>query len=69
MLAKYHATLSCVLGNSFLHGTDEERGKVSETISEVVNLVMEARGAKKGLTELLLPTTHQCLLESMRVPD
>ena len=69
VLAKYHATLSCVLGNSFLHGTDEERGKVSETISEVVNLVMEARGAKKGLTELLLPTTHQRLLESMRVPD
>ena len=30
---------------------------------------MEARGAKKGLTELLLPTTHQRLLESMRVPD
>ena len=69
VLAKYHATLSCVLGNSFLHGTDEERGKVSGTISEVVNLVMEARGAKKGLTELLLPTTHQRLLESMRVPD
>lgn len=69
VLAKYHATLSCVLGNSFLHGTDEERGKVSETISEVVNLVMEAQGAKKGLTELLLPTTHQRLLESMRVPD
>ena len=69
VLAKYHVTLSCVLGNSFLHGTDEERGKVSETISEVVNLVMEARGAKKGLTELLLPITHQRLLESMRVPD
>ncbi|XP_068739054.1 uncharacterized protein [Montipora capricornis] len=69
VLAKYHETLSCILGNSFLYGTDEEKGKVSEMISEVVNLVMDARGAKKGVTELLLPPTYQRLLESMRVPD
>lgn len=69
VLAKYHETLACVLGNSFLYGTNEEKGKVSETISEVVNLVIDAKGPKKGVSELLLPETHQRLLESMRVPD
>ena len=69
VLAKYHETLSCILGNSFLYGTDEEKGEVSEMISEVVNLVMDARGAQKGVTQLLLPPTYQRLLESMRVPD
>lgn len=69
VLAKYHETLACILGNSFLYGADEEKGKVSETISEVVNLVIDAKGPKKGVTELLLPTTYQRLLESMRVPD
>ena len=35
----------------------------------MVNLVMDARGTKKGLTELLLPMTYQRLLKGMRVPD
>lgn len=69
VLEKYHETLACILGNSFLYGTDQEKGKVSETISEVVNLVIDTKGPKKGLSELLLPETHQRLLESMRVPD
>ena len=41
VLGRYHETLPCILGNSFLYGTDEEKGKVSETISEVVNLVID----------------------------
>ena len=44
VLEKYHETLACILGNSFLYGTDEEKGKVSETISEVVNLVIDTKG-------------------------
>ena len=52
---KYHETMTCVLGNSFINGGEEEKEKVSETISKVVNLVVEAKGSKKGLAELLLP--------------
>ena len=69
VLAKYNETLACILGNSFLYGVDGEKAKVAETISEVVNLVIDAKGPKKGVTELLLPATYQQLLESMRVPD
>ena len=39
-----------------------------QTISEIVNLVLEAKGSRKGLTELLLPDTYQKFLDSMRVP-
>lgn len=42
MLEKYHETLACILGNSFLYGSDEQKAKVSKAISEVVNLVMYA---------------------------
>lgn len=52
---KYHETMACVLGNSFIYGDEEEKEKVSETISKVVNLVLEAKGSKKGLADLLLP--------------
>ena len=69
VLAKYHETLACVLGNSFLYGRDKEEGKISETLSKIVNIVMDAKGSKKGLSELLLPETYQRLLESVRVPD
>ena len=41
---KYHETMACVLGNSFIYGDEEEKEKVSETISKVVNLVVEAKG-------------------------
>ena len=67
MLEKYHETLACIL--LLFNGIDAEKAKVSETISEVVNLVMDAHGVKKGVTDLLLPTTYQELLKSMCVPD
>ena len=53
VLGKYHETLACILGNSFLYGTDQEKGKVSETISEVLNLFIDTKGPKKGLSEPL----------------
>ena len=67
VLEKYHETLACIL--LLFNGIDAEKAKVSETISEVVNLVMDAHGVKKGVTDLLLPTTYQELLKSMCVPD
>ena len=30
-LETYHQTLACILANSFLYGTNEEKGKVSES--------------------------------------
>ena len=69
VLGKYHETLACVLGNSFIYGDEEERGRVSDTLSEIVDLVVEAKGSKKALAELLSPETHQNLLESLRIPD
>ena len=30
---------------------------------------MDAKGSRKGLSELLLPQTYQRILESLRVPD
>lgn len=69
VLEKHHETLACVLGNSFIYGDEEERGRVSGTLSEIVDLVVEAKGSKKALAELLSPETHQNLLQSLRVPD
>ena len=69
VLEKYHESLACILGNSLLYGGDEQKDKVSETISEVVDLVMDANGSKQALAELLVPETYQRILESMRVPD
>lgn len=57
MLEKYRETLACVLGNSFIYGDEEERGRVSDTLSEIVDLVVEAKGSKKALAELLSPET------------
>ena len=69
VLEKYHESLSCVLGNAFLYGTDEEREEISKTISRIFDLAVEAHGAKIAIAELLLPETHQKLLDGMRVPD
>ena len=66
---KYHESIASVLGNTFLCGTTEERGKVRDTISEVIDLVMESKGTKKGLSQLLSPETLARIFESMRVPD
>lgn len=38
---KYHASLACILGNSFLYENEEEKKDVSETVSEILNLVMK----------------------------
>ena len=68
-LEKYHETLACTLGNSFIYGGEAERKKVTDTMSEIVDLVMDTKGSKNGLAELLLPDTYQNLLDSLRVPD
>ena len=42
---------------------------MSQTVSEILNLVMDSKGSKKEITDLLLLEKHQQFLESMRVPD
>ena len=68
---KYRESMACVLGNSSLYGGEEEKEKMSETTSKVkvVNLVMEAKGSKKGLAQLRLREIYQHILDSMQVPD
>lgn len=66
---KYQESIACVLGNSFVFGCDDEQEEVRNIISEVGDLVMESKGAKKGLSELLSSETHARLFKSMRVPD
>ena len=44
VLAKYHETPASVLGNSFLYSNEKDKGNVSETLSEIVNLFMDAKG-------------------------
>ena len=61
VLEKYSKSLACVLGNSLLYGKGEQKGKLPETISAIVNLVMNANGAKKPL--------HKRFFQSIRVPD
>ena len=43
--------------------------KTCPTLSEILNLVMDSKGTKKGIKDLLLAKTHQRVLQSMRVPD
>ena len=66
---KYRESLSSVLGNAFVFGNKEKKGYVRDTISEVVDLVMDAQGTKKGLSELLSSSTYDRIVKSMRVPD
>ena len=66
---KYNESLACVLGNCFLYGNEEDKKDVSNTVSEILNLVMDSKGTKKGIKDLLLAETHQLVLQSMRVPD
>ena len=66
---KYRESLSSVLGNAFVFGNEEEKGHVRDTISEVIDLVMDAQGTKKGLTELLSSSTYDRIVKSMRLPD
>lgn len=54
VLVKYYEILFCVLGNSFLYGSEEDKGNVFEIFLEIVNLVMDVKGLKKGLEEFLM---------------
>ena len=54
---------------SLVTGNEEDRQSVSKTVSDIIDLVINFRESKKGLSELLLPETHQRFLKSMRVPD
>ena len=65
---KYQESIACVLGNSFIFGGEAEKEQARDTISEVVDIVMEAKG-KRGFSELLSSETHARLYHSMRVPD
>jgi len=66
---KYRESISSVLGNTFLFGNDSEKEQVRDTISEVVDMVMDAKGSKRDLSDLLSSSTYQRIIESMRVPD
>lgn len=67
--AKYNESISCVLGNTFIFGNDTERSEVRDTISNVVDMVMTAKGSKRGLSEVLSPGTYESILQSIRVPE
>ena len=47
---RYEESIACVLGNSFIFGGDDEKGQVRETISEVVDIVMEAKSSESALS-------------------
>ena len=58
-----------MLGNRFIAGGDAEKEEVRDIISQVVDMVMENKGAKKGFSELLSSETNNRIMKSMRVPD
>ena len=66
---KYEESISSVLGNYFVFGGNAEKEEVRDVISNVVDLVMEAKGAKKGLTEMFSSQTYEQIFASLRVPD
>jgi len=66
---KYGESISCVLANSFVFGNDAERSEIKDIFSNVVEMIMEAKGSKKGLSELLSSETYGCITKSTRVPD
>lgn len=49
---KYRESVSSVLGNAFIFGNENEKEQVRDTISEVVDMVLDAKGPKKGLSDL-----------------
>ena len=69
--AKYSESISCVLGNAFIFGDDTETSQVRDTISNIMHMVMTAKGSKKGVSELLSSDTYiyDRILQGMRVPD
>ena len=66
---KYEESISSVLGNYFVFGGNAEKEEVQDVISNVVDLVMEAKGAKKGLAEMFSSETYEQIFASLRVPD
>jgi len=66
---KYRESVSSVLGNAFIFGNENEKEQVRDTISEVVDMVLDAKGPKKGLSDLLSSSTYGRIMKSMRVPD
>ena len=67
--SRYQESIACVLGNFFIFGNQEERDQVKDTVSEILNVAMDAKGSKGGLSELLSPDTYQRIVDGMRVPD
>ena len=57
--SRFQESIACVLGNFFIFGNLEEKDQAKDTVSEILNVAMDAKGSKQGLSELLLPDTHQ----------
>ena len=52
-----------MLGNIFIFGGDAEKEEVRDIISQVVDMVMENKRAKKGFSELLSSETYNRINE------
>ena len=65
---KYRESIGCVLGNSFIFGEEDEKQQVRDVLSEIVDIVMDAKG-KRGFSELFSSEAHNRIFKSMRVPD
>ena len=65
---KYEESISCVLGNYFVFGGNDEKEEVRDIISDVVDS-LDAKGAKKGLADIFTSQTYQQIFASLRVPD
>ena len=59
---KYKELIS-VLGNSVFRD-DSEKEANEDIVSEVVEMVMEPKGSKKGFSEVLLSKTYEEIIKS-----
>jgi hypothetical protein len=66
---RHHESLGWVLWNYFIFGNDDKKTYVRDTISNIVDKVMDANSSNKGLSDLLYPETYKTILNTMRVPD
>ena len=66
---KYEESILCVLGNYFVFRGNDEKEEVRDIISDVVDIVMEAKGAKKGLADIFTSQTYEQIFASLRVHD
>lgn len=62
-------SMACVLGNGFVFGGEMEKEYVRNTISDTIDVVMNASGPKKGFCQLLTGETLKRIHDTMRVPD